>query len=460
MVVIERMTVREAGYLRLERTGIPATIGWAAVLDRSFDDPRETLEALRCAVGHQLGGLPRLRQRVKALRPGLGLPIWIDDPDFRIARHVHAVALSETAAERDLEHVVEELFATPVDLSKPLWDLWLVTGLSQQRVAIVFRLHHAVADGIAAAAIATALLAPAAEVARPQSRQPRLEPSAAALLVDNVRWRLSTLAAVARPARHPLRTVRRAVELAMQLRDLWSRNRGTSGTSLNRPLGRSRRLAVVDVPLSAVKAVGHQVGATVNDVLLTAVAGGLRGLLEARGEPITGPLHASEGVSLRSADDTSASNQAGGMLVPLHADVSDPMQRLRRIAEATRALKAAHATPAVVGILDSPFLPAALTSFFERRLRSQTLVQTYVANVPGPTQPLLVLGTSLRRLIPIVPLMGNVTVVVGAASYVDRLVIGVRSDAAAVPDVGAFVDGMQATLNRLGAGVKDLASRT
>jgi diacylglycerol O-acyltransferase / wax synthase len=264
-----------------------------------------------------------------------------------------------------------------------------------------------------------------------------------------VRWRLATLGHAVRPVLHPLRTVRRAAEFVAQLRALWSRNRGNVRTSLNQPLGRARRLAVLDVSLAAVKAAGHSSGATVNDVLLAAIGGGFRALLAARNEILSGPLHASEGVSLRRADDASAGNQAGGMLVPLHADVSDPVERLRCITEDTRALKAERGAPAVVGILDSPWLPAAVTAFFERRLRSQTLVQTYVANVPGPTQPLQVLGTPLRQLIPIVPLMGNVTVVVAAASYVDRLVIGVRSDAEAAPDIGVFVRGMQSTLNSL-----------
>ena len=311
------------------------------------------------------------------------MPIWVDDPEFQISNHVHGVALAEAAAQPEFEDLVEELFASPVDLHRPLWDLWLVTGLPDRRVAIVFQLHHAVADGIAAAAIATALLAPPTEPLPAPPPSPRPSPSTGALLIDNLRWRLAMLVSAVRPVLHPLRTARRAAEFVAQLRALWSRNRGNVRTSLNQPLGRARRLAVLDVPLATVKAAGHR-SATVNDVLLTAIGGGFRTLLDARNEVLSGPLHASEGVSLRSADDASAGNQAGGMLVPLHADVSDPAERLRRITEDTRALKAERGTPAVVGILDSPWLPGAVTAFFERRLRSQTLVQTYVANVPGP----------------------------------------------------------------------------
>jgi diacylglycerol O-acyltransferase / wax synthase len=443
---VERLTVREAGYLRLEAAGVPHSIGWGAVLDHPVADAEQAFASLARQLEGRLHDLPRLRQRVVILPRGCGLPIWVDDADFDLARHMHRAQADADGAPTDLCSVMERLFAIPVDLSRPLWDLWVVTGTDPAGVVIVFRLHHAIADGVGAAVIAAALLA-ADDGAEPATWLPRLPPSKRALLADNLRFRVSGLARAAQLAAHPIERLRRAATMAREMSELWSA-RGAR-TSLNIPVTADRELHIIDVPLEPVRAAGHRHGATINDVLLSAIAEGFRTLLARRGETIPGPLTAALGVSLRAQGEHSAGNAAGGMLVPLFADEPDLPTRLRRIAGVTQPLKQAGTTPAVVTLMNTPFLPLSAQTLFERQLSNQTLVQTYVANIPGPTEPLQVLGGRLQRLVPIVPIMGNVVIGVAAVSYAGRFVIGVRSDPNLAPDVEEFTAGMLAAFEAL-----------
>jgi diacylglycerol O-acyltransferase / wax synthase len=458
MPTVDRLTMREAGYLHLERRGVPCTIGWAAQVDHPPGAPEEYVRSITALLASRLHQLPRLRQRVVAVPRGCGMPVWVDDERFAVARHVRLVAKTEPAG--GLAAVAEELFARPLDLHRPLWDLWVVEGVSEGRLTIVFRLHHAIADGVGAATIAAVLLAGTGEGAPALGWQPAPPPSTAALLRDNLRWRLATVHHALRLAAHPLQRLRRGAEMIGQLRGLWHQARGARPTSLNASLGRRRTLSVVEVALADVRAAGRRHGATVNDVLLTAVAGGFSALLRSRREVIGRDLHAAQGVSRRAAGDSGVGNQTGGMVVPLHAGNADPVDRLRRIAGETRARKASSDAPALVSLQDSPFVPVAVQSLLERKMRTQKLVQTYVANVPGPPEVLDLAGAALRTIVPVVPLMANVPLVVAAVSYAGRYVIGVRTDSDAAPDVAVFMAGLRETLAALGVVGSDAPIRT
>jgi diacylglycerol O-acyltransferase / wax synthase len=223
---------------------------------------------------------------------------------------------------------------------------------------------------------------------------------------------------------------------------------------LRRPVGGRRRLAVVRAGLAVVKDVAHGHAATVNDLLLAAVAGGLRALLLARGTPVDGlTLYASVPVALRAGADTAGlGNQVGLMVVPLPVGEPDPVQRLGHITRATTQRKRRPERLASLRPVGSLTILRALN----RYSRHQRIVDLFVTNVPGPPRPLYLLGARLMEVFPVVQVAGNVPLSVAVLSYAGQLNIGVQSDPDALPDLDVFVDGLRRSLEELGAATSPL----
>jgi diacylglycerol O-acyltransferase len=342
--------------------------------------------------------VPRLRQRVLWPRVGQGLPLWVDDPGFDLANHVHAVQVPAPGGQRELLGLCDELCLRLLDRARPLWELWLVTGLAEGRVGLVLKLHHSLADGLAAVQLAGLLLDDTADAPNPTPpprQQPQPTPSGWALAADNLAGRGAILAA-----------------------------------SLAR--------------LAEVKAVAHGHGATVNDVLLAAVTGGLRALLLARGTPVDElTLYASVPVALRAGADTAAlGNQVGLMIVPLPVGEPSPVQRLWQVTQATTQRK--HRPERLASL--RPVGSLTILRALNRYSRHQRIVDLFVTNVPGPQRPLHLLGARLVEAFPVVQVAGNVPLSVAALSYDGQLNIGIQSDPDGLPDLDVFVDGLRQSL--------------
>jgi diacylglycerol O-acyltransferase / wax synthase len=307
------------------------------------------------------------------------------------------------------------------------------------------------ADGLAAVQIAGLLLDGTADAPNPAPPpwQPRPAPSGSALLADNLRWRNAALAAALMRLRHPSRLAAQARTLAGAAQMAAGGRRHQRRSVLRRPVGGRRRLAVVRAGLAEVKAVAHAQGATVNDLLLAAVTGGLRELLLARGTPTDGlTLYASVPVALRAGADTAAlGNQVGLMVVPLPVGESDPAQRLQLITRATTERKRRPERLASLRPVGSLTILRALN----RYSRHQRIVDLFVTNVPGPQRPLYVLGARLVEAFPVVQVAGNVPLSVAVLSYAGQLNIGIQSDPDGLPDLDVFVDGLRRSLEELGA---------
>jgi WS/DGAT/MGAT family acyltransferase len=226
-------------------------------------------------------------------------------------------------------------------------------------------------------------------------------------------------------------------------------------SSLNRPTGRDRTLAFIRQDLAAVKAAGRAEGATVNDVVLAAVAGGLRSLYLARGESLPHDLHATVLVPVSLRDDAARGtlgNRVGVLLLPLPVGVGDPGTRLRTIAAASATMKAQREvlTSEVVQAA-ADFLPAKLVAPLSGLITHQPLANLVVTNVRGPAVPLYAMGAEMREAFPVVPLSGNLTIGVAALSYNGALNLGVTADSGACPDVDSFVSGVERSFAQLGA---------
>ena len=452
MTRIERLTAQDLMMVWPEEVGWSQDIGALAILegDRLLDDRgRLRIEDLRAHIGRRLHLLPRSRQVIHHPRPGLGWPLWVDVPGIDLARHVRVLPLETPADEARLLAAVEDLRCRGLDRSRPLWEIWFLPGLPGRRVGFFMKLHHAVADGVAGIAALGAFVDPDPDppAMRPQAWAPSPAPSARELFDDNVRRRLRGLDRKLEHLAHPLESLRASRRAWPAVREAFFEERAPR-TSLNRRIGRHRRLALIRGDLDEVRRVAHAHGAKVNDVVLAAVGGGLRELLAGRGERVGGPaLRAFVPVSLH-GEGEARGNLDGGMVVPLPAAEPDPVRRLRLIAAETAERKRRPRPPG--GAL---FRTIAIQRAWLRLLPRQRIMNTYVANVPGPPVPLYVAGARVLEVFPLVPILGNVAVGVGVLSYAGQLNLTVVADRDRCPDLDRFVAGVRGSMAALAASV-------
>lgn len=440
-VPVDRLTVQDLGMLWPDDFGWPQDIGVIAVLDGTalLDTAgRVRTERVRDAITSRLHLVPRLRQVVHRPRPGLGRPLWADAPSFSVADHVHVLPLPAPADDEPLLRACEQLHCRPFDHTRPLWQLWLLPGLPDGRVGMFMKMHHVLADGVAGIALLGALLdltpAPPAPAATPWV--PRPVPPARELVIDNLRRYVAALGATVSRLAHPVRTVRRARTVWPAVREVfWAQP--APRTSLNRPIGTGRRIGVCRGRLHPAKDLAHAAGAKVNDVVLAAIAGGLRDLLQARGERVDDlVLRAAVPVSLhRGSPEQARGNLDAGMMVHLPIGEPDHHQRLRLIAKETATSKTTATRLAETGVLGFAMARKLMVATMGR----QRFANIYVANVPGPPVPLYLAGARLLEMYPVVPLMGNMTLGVGVLSYCGQLNLTAVADQNGGADLPVFL---------------------
>ena len=389
-------------------------VGAVVVLERDPGDVESLL-------ADRIRTVPRLRRRLVTTPFGCGRPIWVDDADFDITKHLSRVVCPAPGNEAALLDIASSLVIRPLPRSFPLWSVTLVTGLEDNKAALILVFHHVLSDGIGGLAVLANLVdgAPHTEIAP----FPTPAPS---------RGELAKAAWTAR-----LRLPRRVSLAGLQRPSLSSR------CSLNQPTGPRRQQTMAQASVSRLHAAAHRCGGTVNDALLTAVMGALGTVLTKRGDHVD-ELVVSIPVSTRqSTTATHLGNSTGVMPVALPTG-GDPWSRLTRIAAITRAHKKSvrSATPIfrtlkAIGIAD----------WFTNH---QRLVHTFVTNVHGPDHLMCLGGTPIVGLIPLSATTGNVTVAFAALSYADAFTITVVTDPDHVPDLLVLTEALQAELDLLG----------
>lgn len=444
--MLERLSAQDAANLRVEAGGVSMHVAGLAILEGGplldlSDGLR--LNAVRAHIEGRLHLAPRLRQILYRRGLGLGPPMWIDDARFDITRHVLARSVSPPGDEAAMLRTVEELNEPPLARSRPLWEVWVLTGLADGRVAMLIRLHHVVADGIAALALFGSWFdfAPDAPSPAPPSWRPAPVPSRRDLLVDNLRRRSAGIARGISALLHPGRRWRQATTAMGTLRKSLSGGLAPR-SSLNGPVGAHRRLLLARASLDRVKAVAHAHGGKVNDVVLAAVSGGARELLRSRGELVPDlVLHAMVPVSERSSGDAPAGgNVVAMMTVLLPVGEADPVGRLERIANETAERKRRP-------IRQWARFPSLLVGV----MNHQRFVNLFTSNVPGPPVPMYFRGARVLEIFQIGPVQGNVRLSVGVLSYAGRINFDIVADAESIPDLDVFARGLVLTLEDLGA---------
>jgi WS/DGAT/MGAT family acyltransferase len=411
------------------------------------DDGQLRLARLRETIEGRLHLAPRLRQLIHHPARGLGGPIWVDAPAFDIAHHVRELRLEPPTGEAELLAAAEHILGRRLDPARPLWEMWFLTGLPGQRVALFVRIHHAIGDGIATMAMVASLCDPPPGRPAPVAAawHPRPIPSGRALLADNLVRRLRGLAHVLSAVLRPRTTLRRIRDAAPAVREILAEEPATA-TSIDREVGPHRRLALIRTSLAAVRRVGRAHDGTVNDVLLAVTAAALRALLQHRGEPVDDTtLRIYVPVSLRQRlRGAQQGNRIAQMTVPLRMGESDPHRRLHDIASETTRRKARTRTSLDSLPLRGPLGRLALVAVMRQRVNATS------ASIPGPRTPLHLAGARAIEVIPIVPLVANGTVGVCALSYAGELTIGIAVDRDAYPDLEVLVGAMRAELRALG----------
>jgi len=429
----------------------PQDIGALAVLDGSSlldPDGRFRIGDVRDAIASRLDLVPRFRQLLYVPPRRLGGPLWVDAPAFELTDHVAVLPLPAPGDDAHLLLTIEQLRRRRLDRSRPLWEMWFLTGLPESRIGLFVRMHHAIADGMAGVATITTFLDANPNPVPGPRRQgiPTPMPTEGELLDDQQNRRHEQLRRGLSMLTHPVATGRHVLAAWPAMRELLA-DRPLPATSLDRLVGPDRNLALIRSSLELVKEVAHTNDATVNDVLLTVTAGGLRGLLSSRGEPVDGAvLRIYVPVSLHQEPQGRArGNLITQMVVPLPVGVPDPITRLQLIAKET-AQRKATSRPSL-GIV--PHRGIAGRAFL--KLVDRQRVNVTSADIPGPDVPLYFAGARLLEVFPMVQLIGKVSLAVGAMSYAGQFTIMAVADKDAYPDLDVFAASAENELRKLAA---------
>lgn len=449
------MSPLDSWFLQVERSTQQLHVGSALL----FAGPPPSYDDLCATITARLDRAPRYRQRFRRVPLELGRPVWVDDVHFRIDHHVLRAALPTPGSESQLRELAGRIMSQSLDLTRPLWEMWLVEGLADGRWALLNKSHHALMDGISGTDLMGVVLDRRKETKPPAAStwQPRPEPSAARLissaLGDTARVPLRQTANVALALATPTHLLR---DLAAEVGGLAALGRRAIRweTVLDGPIGPHRSWGWARSNLRDVKAVKNALGGTVNDVVLAVISGAFRTFLLERGEQLDGrTIRTMVPVSMRQPGATNAlGNQLSAVFADLPVGMADPVERLRSVTGQLSGLKAHGMAMGVETMLDATelFPPTlfALGARMSARL-PQRSVSTVTTNVPGPQTPLFLLGHAMLEMFPYIPLALDVRITIGIVSYDGHITYGVTGDADNVPDLGVLCDGIDAATEEL-----------
>jgi WS/DGAT/MGAT family acyltransferase len=454
---LDRLTPIDASFLHQEGAHSHMHVGGLTLAEGPPPPMEEFLEQIRL----RLHLVPRYRHKLAFTALDSGRPVWIDDPSFSLEFHVRHTALPTPGTWVQLQSLAARIFSQQLDRSKPLWEMWLIEGLEDDRFALITKTHHALIDGIAGVDLATVLFdlsrepPPIKHSGRPW--QPHSEPGTVELVAAGLRGALRAGIALAEGAvdvlTHPDHAFAQAREAAEGIGEIvWAGLNPAPETPLNVPIGPHRRFVGIAAQLEDFKAVKNAFGGTVNDVVLAVVAGALRTFLISRGGHTEGvELRALVPVSVRGeGEHHTMGNRIVVMRGPLPVYIADPVQRLRFVSQAMDGLKEskqALGAEVIAGVQN--FAPPTILAQASRLNFSTRLFNLLVTNVPGPQFPLYVLGREIIEAYPIAFLPEHHALAIAIMSYNGQMNFGLLGDFDALPDIDSIGESIQAELSTL-----------
>ncbi|MEI8080559.1 MAG: wax ester/triacylglycerol synthase domain-containing protein [Actinomycetes bacterium] len=416
---VDRASASDLTMLATDHGPVPMNIGVVLVLDdaSALDFGRFT-----SLMTDRIAGAPRLRQRLVRVPFGFGRPVWVDDGDFRLTRHLHHTQLEGTAEHHQVLGIAAELVCQRLDRTQPLWTASLVTGLVEDQAAIILVLHHVVADGLGGLALLGSLIDNG--VQSDVHFFPVPPPDRRTLAADAFRERLDALGRV--PHR-----LGKAVDGLHEL-GLTSWPKRAERISLNQPTGSHRRLTTVDLDLAEIVAAAHRDRCTVNDIVLAAVSGCLIEALRRRGEHPDSLVISVPIAARRSASPEQIGNDVGVVPVSIPT-VPCRRERLSAISAEIRA-RSHENRGSSAGPLGLLFRSLGRLGLAQAFVDHQRIVHTFETNMRGPQMPLTFGGSTISSLVPIAVNPGNVGVSFDVLSYAGRLVVTVVADPRILPE--------------------------
>ncbi len=461
---MRRLSSFDANFLYLESPTSHMHVGSLAIFDPSTAEGAWGVERVRDIYTDRIHLVPQFRRRLAEVPLQLDHPHWVDDPEFDLGWHIRHIAVPAPGGPDELAALAGELMSTQLDRSRPLWEVWVIDGVTGGRFAVLTKAHHAAMDGMAGVQMVSSMfdLTPEVEPAPPA---PPWAP-------DRVPGDLEMLArAAGSMAVQPLRTVRAIRRgthaLRMRRRIIQEEGRGSlaetlpagaPNVSFSAPLTPERSFAFRTLSLTKAKAVKNATGTTVNDVILATCGGGLARYLEARGERVDGSLVAMVPMSVRGDDAAAAdANKLMNMFIRLGTDLPDPRDRLASIAEQTASGKAQLRGGEGDPVRElSDFAPATLTAHMFRFIASHHLAERVtplfnltMSNLAGSPTPLFLGGALLVANYPLAPIYDGNGLNITVLSYLDQLDVGIVTCPQLSPDAAELPADLESALDEL-----------
>jgi WS/DGAT/MGAT family acyltransferase len=467
------MSAMDAMFYYMEGENTPMHVGGVAVLE----GPAPAYGDLVRLLAGKLDRVPRYRQVIKTVPFQVGRPIWVDDPHFQVLYHVRHTSLPRPGGPEQLRNLAGRVFAQRLDMTKPVWEAWLVEGLADDRWALISKAHHCMIDGEGSTDLMQVIFDLERDPIRrePSDWTPSSSPSTLALTAGSVRdFVREPFQAIGRPRLSDLGKLPLALAgVAVAAKDLVPQQlaqmvpgRGQrTPRSLNGPLGPNRRWVWTEATMAEVKTIRTALGGTVNDVILAAVTRGYRDLVEGRGELTPDMVvRTLVPVSTRQASGRGqVNNQVSSVVVDLPVGEDDPTRRLTLIREQMDRNKRGMGAVDAAGIVAlADYAAPTLLALGARSMSHlpNKLTQTGTTNVPGPRVPLYLLGRQLIKSHPYVPVFAGVRVATGIFSYLDTFSFGITADFDSFPDVEVIADGIRAGFDELVAAAESTAAAT
>lgn len=443
----ERLSAQDNSFLVAEQPNVPLHVSAVAIYevgDLANEAGGVDVRKFKQALEAQLHRIPRYREKLQYV-PVEGRPVWVDDPHFSIDYHVRHAALPRPGDLEELKKLTARITTRALDRTRPLWEMWIIEGLSGDRFAIVNKIHHCMIDGAAGAGVAQILMSPTPEheVGQPRPFMPRPAPSGTELGIDAAkRLLLSPVEALGSLGSFARKSPDLGGEIAARARAVADLAQNalmpSSDTPMNGKLGPHRRIDWLTLPLEDVKAVRRSLGCTVNDVVLATVSGAVRQYLIRRGcSPDGIDFRISAPVSVRSKDEPNMGNRVSTWILRLPIEESDPLESVARVNRGTQELKETGQAAALDLVMSAAeYAPASILGLGARIASGP--INMIVTNVPGPQFPLYILGARLVEMHPLVPLLDGTGLGIALFSYNGNLHVGLNADYEMIPDLSAF----------------------
>ncbi len=457
----DRLSVVDNSFLAIESPTTHQHVAAVLLLDAtpvSLPDGGIDIDTIRTYIASRLHLIPRYRQRLAAVPLGNRL-VWIDDEHFNVHYHVRHASLPRPGDERQLKRLAARIVSQQLDRAKPLWEIWVVEGLEGNRFALVAKTHHCMVDGASGVDLLAVLLGPmpSADFTQGPTWIPRPAPTPLQIFRDEWMRRLSEPVAALWespcPFGSPLSLLGTFWENLTALGEtLGAAARPASATPINLPIGPHRRYDWLEMDLGAVKEVKNRLGGTVNDIVLSTVAGALRTFFESRRVNVDVlDIRASIPVSIRTDEQKGTlGNQIALWMADLPVAERDPRRRLDKVRANTARLKESRQTMgAQVLAAVSEWTSTTLLSLAVRLSTRSRPFNLVVTNVPGPQIPLYLLGAELGECYPMLALLPNQALGVALFSYSGKLCWGFIADWDLIPDLHDFVLAIDAAFREL-----------